>query len=95
MFNLMTNVAQNMVDYVKNNPSATGSDGIETKELSAKFTTDCVACCAFGLDGKSFKEEDSEFRQMGRKLLSPGKFMAFKHTLIFLIPELASVLKIK
>lgn len=95
MFNLITNVAQNMVDYLKNNPRATDSEGIETKELSAKFTTDCVACCAFGLNGKSFQEENSEFRQMGRKLLSPGKLLALKHRIIFFIPELASVFRIK
>ncbi|PSN43541.1 hypothetical protein C0J52_03714 [Blattella germanica] len=35
---------------------------METKELCARFTTDVVATCAFGIQGNAIKDPDSEFR---------------------------------
>lgn len=91
----MTNVGKNLIEYLKKSPDARGREGLEAKELAAKFTTDVVAACAFGLDGKSFIEPDAEFRRMGRKFLSPGNWTAFKHTLLFFFPSLSNILKIK
>lgn len=91
----MTNVGKNMVEYLKNNTNSEGEDGVETKELAAKFTTDVVAACAFGLEGRNFIEEDSEFRKMGRKMLSPGFWQGLKLMTIFFFPGLNKILRIK
>ena len=41
---------------------------IECREISAKFTTDVIGSCAFGIEMNALAAEDSEFRKMGRKV---------------------------
>lgn len=95
MYYLMTNVGKNLVEYLKKNSDGKGTNGLEAKELAAKFTTDVVATCAFGLEGKSFIEPNAEFRKMGKKFLHPSFFQALKHMVIFLMPSLAVLLKVR
>lgn len=95
MFPLIDCVGDKMLHYIENLPEATSSEGIETKELAAKFTTDVVASCAFGLDGKSFEDPQAEFREMGKKFISPSFWTGIKHMLIFIMPSLSNVLRIR
>lgn len=95
MFYLMTNVGKNLVEYLKAHSDGKGEDCLEAKELAAKFTTDVVATCAFGLEGKSFIEPNAEFRRMGKKFLYPSFWQALKHMFIFLMPSMAMLLKIR
>lgn len=89
----MKTVGNNLIAYLNN--VSEYENGIETKELAAKYTTDVVAACAFGLEGRNFLEDDSEFRKMGRKMLSPGFWMAIKLQIIFFFPKLNNILRIK
>ncbi|XP_023288948.1 uncharacterized protein LOC105696179 [Orussus abietinus] len=41
---------------------------VECRDLTARFTTDVIGTCAFGLNLSSMSEEDSEFRIMGKKI---------------------------
>lgn len=47
--------------------SATGEDA-EFREINAQFATDVIGSCVFGLHFNSLKDENSEFRTMGRKV---------------------------
>ncbi|XP_076241058.1 uncharacterized protein LOC143183426 [Calliopsis andreniformis] len=42
----------------------------EVRELTARFTTDVIGSCAFGIDMNALSEEDSEFRRVGRKVFA-------------------------
>lgn len=95
MFPLITNVGKNLINYLHTEPDTKGKDGLEAKELSAKFTTDAVASSAFGLEANSFVDPDSDFRKMGRRLFSRDLLTSLKFLLMFIMPKLALFLRVK
>lgn len=48
---------------------------LEVRDIFAKFTTDIIGSCAFGLNMKSEAEEDCEFRKMGKKVFEVNSLM--------------------
>ncbi|KAK9506036.1 hypothetical protein O3M35_008047 [Rhynocoris fuscipes] len=60
---------------------AARDEPVEMREVMAKFTTDVIGSCAFGLDTKSMSDTDSEFRKYGRKIFETG----IKQRLFFLL----------
>uniref|UniRef100_A0A1B0DF41 Uncharacterized protein n=1 Tax=Phlebotomus papatasi TaxID=29031 RepID=A0A1B0DF41_PHLPP len=63
--------------------------------LSAKFTTENVASCAFSLEANSFDDPKSEFRTMGKKIFQPSFWMGIKFMIIFLLPYLAKIFSVQ
>lgn len=47
-------------------------DVIEIKDVLARFSTDIISSCAFGIECNCLKNEDAEFRQWGRKVFKPS-----------------------
>jgi len=47
-------------------------DVIEFKDVLARFSTDVISSCAFGIECNCLKNEDAEFRQWGRKIFEPS-----------------------
>lgn len=43
-------------------------DPVDIKDLVARFTTDVIGSCAFGLDCNSLKNPNSDFRKYGDKI---------------------------
>lgn len=95
MFNLINDIGDKMIKYMNSLTIDIEKEGLEAKELAAKFTTDCVASCAFGLDGRSFVDAKPEFREMGKKFISPSFWTGIKHMMLFILPSLANVFRIK
>jgi hypothetical protein len=61
----------------------------------ARFTTDVIASCAFGIDGNSLKEPNSEF---GRRILSICDFTFQKGLVMvvaFFAPYLNTIFRLK
>ncbi|CAH0717159.1 unnamed protein product, partial [Brenthis ino] len=71
---------------------------VDVRELMARYTTDFIGACGFGIDSAALNEENSDFRKLGKRiftitkrdhLVSLMKRMApetFKH-LHFFVPE--------
>lgn len=68
---------------------------IEAKEVCSKFSTDVIATYAFGIQAGSFKNEDSEFRVIGRKLVEFEWETALRQISYFMAPELIKLFRIK
>jgi cytochrome P450 family 6 len=66
----------------------------EAKELCARFTTDVVATCAYGIRGNALQDPDCEFRRMGRDIMEPTFWKNIKTEFVFLLPRVAKVLNI-
>jgi cytochrome P450 family 6 len=73
MFPMIVKIAEEfkstMAEEVKR-----GAD-FEMQELLARFTTDVIGTCAFGLDCNSLKDPDAEFRRYGKRIFSEENFM--------------------
>ena len=63
----MTECAEQLQKYL-DKPARNG-DILEMKEVMARFTTDVIGSCAFGLNCNSIRNPNSEFYKMGKLLL--------------------------
>ncbi|XP_049836826.1 probable cytochrome P450 6a13 [Schistocerca gregaria] len=68
MFPLMEACAREMVAVLQ--PLADGRQEVEIKEWNARFTTDVIGTCAFGIQCNSLRDPESEFRKMGRSIFN-------------------------
>ncbi|NP_001165939.1 cytochrome P450 6AS33 [Nasonia vitripennis] len=89
MFYLMVDCAQNLEEYV--NELVKKDQPVECRELSAKFTTDSIGACAFGLNTNALHDENSEFRRFGRDLFASTLKNKFRRLLRELFPKLYAI----
>jgi len=68
MLPLITECADHLIQYIEKIVSR--NEPIECRELTAKYTTDVIGNCVFGIDMNALSNEDSEFRKMGRKIFA-------------------------
>ncbi|XP_043279817.1 probable cytochrome P450 6a14 [Venturia canescens] len=82
MFYLLVECANHLEKYLGSIYDATNAREMimEVREFTAKFTTDVIGVCAFGLQMNAMAEEDSPFRVMGRRVFSFNwkKFVQFR-----------------
>ncbi|KOC62019.1 Cytochrome P450 6B1 [Habropoda laboriosa] len=70
MFHLLLECSDHFEKYVDR--LVAKGEPIECREISAKFTTDVIGSCAFGIEINALSDEDSEFRAMGRRVFQPN-----------------------
>ncbi|XP_055542010.1 probable cytochrome P450 6a17 [Wyeomyia smithii] len=68
---------------------------VEMKEFLARFTTDVIGTCAFGLECNSLKDPEAKFRQMGRKALALTPMGFLRRILSFTFRDLAKALNVR
>ncbi|KAJ8888147.1 hypothetical protein PR048_007634 [Dryococelus australis] len=90
MSKLMVECSEELVEWLEDINSS--EDVVEVKEVAAKYTTDVIGSCVFGLQINAIKDPNCEFRVMGRNILEPGE-LALKHRIIItLFPFLGKLL---
>lgn len=65
------------------------------RDLTAKFTTDVIGTCAFGLECNSLKNTQSEFRRMGCAVLNSSASLAMARLIRVFFPKLFKALKLR
>lgn len=75
MFPTIVMVAERFRDHLRdviqqNNANADAGCVLEVKELCARFTTDVIGTCAFGIECNSLNDPNAEFRHYGREVIS-------------------------
>lgn len=68
---------------------------VEIKDLCARFTTDVIGSCAFGLECNSLQDPSAEFRQKGREIFTRRRHSTLVQSFIFTNARLARKLRIK
>ncbi|GJQ73206.1 Cyp6a9 [Trypoxylus dichotomus] len=66
---------------------------IDIKDISARFTTDVIGSCAFGIECNSFESPNSEFRMYGKKVFEDSIFKTIRGVFRTAFPELARKLR--
>lgn len=86
MFPLLAECAQNLETYLDH--VAESGKAVEVRDLTAKYTTDVIGSCAFGISMNALDDENSEFRRMGRKIFDPTLQLYLRNTLRQILPPL-------
>ncbi|XP_069672224.1 probable cytochrome P450 6a14 isoform X2 [Periplaneta americana] len=68
---------------------------IEIKDVVARFSTDVISSCAFGIQCNCLKNPDAEFRQWGRKIFRRSIQGALAVLLSLINPTLVETFKLK
>jgi cytochrome P450 family 6 len=68
---------------------------IEIKDILARYSTDIISSCAFGIESNSLRNPDAEFRQWGRKIFKSSITLSLIRTLRSIIPSSVTVLKLR
>ncbi|KAI4456040.1 cytochrome p450 [Holotrichia oblita] len=92
MFNTMLDCTGPLLK--KMNEMADSNEVIDIKDMLAKFTTDVIGSCAFGIECNSFETADSDFRKYGKSVFEENAFKALKMMLAFNYENLAKKLRI-
>ncbi|XP_066599468.1 cytochrome P450 6a2-like [Prorops nasuta] len=64
MFPLILESSEHLENYLAK--VVPKNESIEFRELTARYTTDVIGTCAFGLELNALEDENCEFRRMGR-----------------------------
>lgn len=68
---------------------------IEAKDLCARFTTDVIGSCAFGLECNSLRDPESKFRQMGKSVTTNPHHSIIVQAFMFGQPKLARKFRLR
>ncbi|XP_044009988.1 probable cytochrome P450 6a14 [Aphidius gifuensis] len=92
MIELMVECADHFEIYLSNQLKK--SNVIDCREVAAKFTTDVIGSCAFGINMNALSNDESEFRKIGRKVFESNFYAIMKSLLGEISPQLFTLLKI-
>ncbi|XP_046433111.1 probable cytochrome P450 6a13 isoform X1 [Neodiprion fabricii] len=90
MFGILKEIAEKLSKCIAKEANQNGV--VEIKDIMARFSTDVIASVAFGIDCNSLENPDAEFREWGRKLLTPKPV---RNTLMSLCPSIMTMLHVK
>lgn len=83
-----------MINYINSQISDESNCSIEVKDLAARFTADNVASCAFGLEGTSFKQTQSELMKIAYDMSTPGIITDLKQVISIFFPILRKIFRL-
>lgn len=73
MFGTVCDVGAKLIKTLGDESAHSVNNEIEIKDIAARFTTDVIGSCAFGLDTSSLEDPQSLFRKHGKKLFDNPK----------------------
>nr|CAD7587223.1 unnamed protein product [Timema genevievae] len=85
MFQFVVECAQDMTVHLEDKVPEDGGQ-LEIKEIFAKYTTDVIGSCGFGLRLDSFEDPHSKFRRMGRQFFEPAYWKFLRRWIVINVP---------
>jgi cytochrome P450 family 6 len=93
MHSLLVQCGELLLEVVKTNTE--NKEPVDIREIMAKFGTDVIGSCAFGIQTNALTDPDSEFRLMGKKLLVPSSMSRLRSLIRAVFPKLLGYIKMK
>jgi cytochrome P450 family 6 len=93
MFPTIIDVAEKFESFMK--ASIEENNEPEIKGILARFTTNIIGSCAFGIDCNTFEDKNSKFLEMGLKAFEQPRNSFFKQMIAITFPNFARKLGIK
>lgn len=90
MFPLILECSKHLEQYL--DKLVVKGEPIECRELTAKYTTDVIGSCAFGIEMNALSDEESEFRRLGRQVFAVSFKQILKLRLTQIIPRFYNLL---
>ncbi|XP_049549200.1 probable cytochrome P450 6a20 [Anopheles darlingi] len=78
MFHTIVDVGMRLDRYLADRCTGQAALRVDMKELLARFMTDVIGSCAFGIECNSLDNPDSRFRLMGKRMINLPKLKALK-----------------
>ncbi|CAH2007828.1 unnamed protein product [Acanthoscelides obtectus] len=92
MFGTIVECGHQMIS--KLNEIAEEDGEVEIKEILARYTTDVIGSCAFGLECNCMRDQNAEFRFMGKRAFTQTVGDVMKMVIIRSFPPLARILRL-
>nr|CAD7262317.1 unnamed protein product [Timema shepardi] len=93
MFYLVDECAQMLTEIIEQ--QSFGGKPIPVKETMARFTTDVISSCAFGVKSNAMTDINSEFRKILRKIFELDLLCSIKLALAFFVPSIVKTFKLR
>ncbi|KAM8714441.1 hypothetical protein ACLKA7_014554 [Drosophila subpalustris] len=93
MFPTVIRVSEEFVEVMSE--QVAGKSIIEIKDLMARYTTDVIGTCAFGIECNTLRTPVTEFRTMGQKFFTEMRHGQLLTAFIFSFPDLAAKLRMR
>ena len=97
MFVLMNEVGKEFNKYLCDQKvnEKTQSMRLDMKDMFARYSTDIIATCAYGIKANSIQDTNAPFRVNGRKIFEMNPLRAIESASFFLLPEIVSFFRFK
>lgn len=92
MFQTLVDCGLELREHVKKSAEQEGI--LELRDVLAKFSTDVIASCAFGIECNCLKNPNAVFRQWGKRIFEPTFEAIARGMLYLLVPSVAVALRI-
>lgn len=97
MFGFMREIGANLNEYLLSVQLDSGAKSFrqEFRDIFARYTTDIIASCAFGVQVNSLRNPECEFRKNSRSITTFTLLRAVEFTSVFFLPELVPWFRFK